>query len=80
VATDAAELAALAQLSKSRITQILNLRSLAPPLQQRLLELNRSVPGLTEPALRRITGIVDWREQVARFDRLLRDAATKSQP
>jgi serine/threonine protein kinase len=56
VAKDAAEVAALAQLSKSRITQILNLRNLAPALQQRLLELKENCPSLTEPALRQISG------------------------
>jgi hypothetical protein len=78
VAKDAVELAALAQLSRSRITQIINLRNLAPALQQRLLELNGSVPGLTEPAIRRITAVIDWREQIARFDGLLAHAAANA--
>ena len=78
VAKDAAELAALAELSKSRITQILNLRNLAPALQQRLLELKEDCAGLTEPALRPITVPVDWREQIARFDRLFANGATKA--
>ncbi len=73
VAKDYADLARLGGVSRSRITQILNLRDLAPALQERLLQLPESgnAHGLTEGALRQISGLVDWREQIVRFNHLL---------
>jgi len=74
VAKDYADLARLGGVSRSRITQILNLRNLAPAIQERLLQLaeNGNAHGLTEGALRQLSGLVDWREQTARFEQLLR--------
>ncbi len=73
VAKDYADLARLGGVSRSRITQILNLRNLAPALQERLLQLPEggNAHGLTEGALRQISGLVDWREQIVRFNHLL---------
>ena len=61
VAKDYADLARLGGVSRSRITQILNLRNLAPAIQERLLQLaeNGNAHGLTEGALRQISGLVE---------------------
>ena len=67
------ELAGLAGVSPSRITQILNLLYLAPDLQERLLFLEPNRAGrevIHEAALRRLTQIDDWREQRRHFDAL----------
>ena len=74
VANGYTELAQLGEISPSRITQILNLRNLAPVLQERLLDLppeERERDRITERAVRRISGILDWREQIAQFDKLV---------
>ena len=76
VASGYADLARLGGISRSRMTQILNLRNVAPVLQEHLLqfpeehgEMNR----MTEKAVRQISGILDWREQITRFNELLPD-------
>lgn len=73
--------ARLEVLSRSRITQILNSRNLAPVLQERILALSQSEPQeqkLTEGALRQMSGLMDWREQISRFDELwARSAVSK---
>jgi hypothetical protein len=69
IASNNTELARLAGISRARITQILNLRNLAPVLQERILDA-RLHRGVTEGALRRISAILDWEQQVTRFDRL----------
>ena len=73
IATDYAGLARLGGVSRSRITQILNLRNLAPVLQDRILQLPQHEGedhSITEGALRQVSGILDWREQIARFNEL----------
>jgi len=68
------ELARLGRVSRSRITQILNLLNLAPNLQERLLflELNRiGRDPIYEPALRRLTQIEDWEDQRRQFELLI---------
>jgi hypothetical protein len=61
-------------MSRSRITQILNLLNLAPDLQERLLFLEPNPIGrdpIYEPALRRLSQIEDWEEQRRQFELLL---------
>ena len=82
VAKDYADLARLGGVSRSRITQILNLCNLAPVLQQRLLQLpaeRGDHRGLTENALRQIGGILHWPEQISRFEELLARVAATSE-
>ena len=65
------DLARLTSVSRSRITQILNLLHLAPDLQERLLFLAPNPRGrdrIHEPALRKLTQIDDWNEQRRQFE------------
>jgi hypothetical protein len=65
------DLARLCGVSRSRITEILNLLHLAPDLQERLLFLKPNPRGrdrIHEPALRKITQIDDWNEQRRQFE------------
>jgi hypothetical protein len=51
----------------------MNLRNLAPIIQERILskaEDQRTPMTLAEFSLRRISGILDWREQIRRFEEL----------
>ena len=61
-------------VSRSRITQILNLLHLAPDIQERLLwlpPLLKGHEGITEKALRGLTGEYHWERQRERFEQLL---------
>ena len=72
-AKDYADLARLGGVSRARITQVMNLRNLAPVLQEKILSLpqdDSENSKLNECALRRITGVVDWREQLGSSSRL----------
>lgn len=63
---DQSELARLACVTQPRMTQIMNLLGLAPTIQEELLTLGTTCVGrdaITERQLRRLVGIVDWREQ-----------------
>ncbi len=63
---DYAEIAALGHVTRARVTQIMNLRLLAPDLQERLLFLIRIVGGRDTFCLRRLQPIAlesDWRKQ-----------------
>ena len=67
-----AELAAVAHVTRPRITQILNMLHLAPDLQEELLSLPPVVRGrdpITEGDLRPIVAMVDWAEQRAAWSR-----------
>ena len=72
-----AQLARLGGVSRARITQILNLRHLAPAIQEEILLLgSRSgVEKLTEPAVRQLTATMDWRRQTALFQELIQNPA-----
>ncbi len=63
---DYAELARLGHVSRARITQIMNLRLLAPDIQEQLLFLP-SIGGGSDPVhlrqLQGIAGVSDWRKQ-----------------
>jgi hypothetical protein len=68
---DYAELARLGGVSRARITQILNLRSLAPTIQEQILFLPSAASGvMSERALRRVAQCVDWQQQVGMFEEL----------
>jgi hypothetical protein len=61
-----AELARLGHVSRPRLTQILNLLSLAPDIQEALLFLEPTVSGrdaVREWDLRHVVGETDWRKQ-----------------
>jgi hypothetical protein len=61
-----AELARLGQVSRARITQIMNLRMLAPDIQEALLFLPRTVQGRDPIHLRQLQPLaaaLDWRQQ-----------------
>ena len=63
---DYAELARLKDVSRARITQITNLTSLAPDIQEALLFLPRVHSGrdlITERQLRPIAAELDWARQ-----------------
>lgn len=63
---DYAELARLGHVTRARITQIMNLRLLAPDLQEQLLFLHH-IDGGRDPIflwqLQSITAVPDWRKQ-----------------
>ena len=63
---DYAELARLSYVTRARITQIMNLRLLAPDIQEELLHLPRVIGGCDPIHLRQLQPIVlvaDWRKQ-----------------
>jgi DNA invertase Pin-like site-specific DNA recombinase len=75
-AKDYADLARLGGVSRSRITQVMHLRNLAPALQERILLLSMGPQvgnTINERALRRISTLVDWREQITQFEQYLAD-------
>jgi len=60
---DQAELARLGRVSRARVTQIMNLLSLAPDIQEALLLVPNSVQGrekISERNLRSISAVADW--------------------
>ncbi|MDZ4849968.1 MAG: hypothetical protein SGI77_11840 [Pirellulaceae bacterium] len=63
---DYAELALLGHVTRARVTQIMNLRLLAPDIQERLILLDRVIGGRDSFSLRRFQSIAlvaDWRTQ-----------------
>jgi|ERR1051326_1271314 hypothetical protein len=71
---DALELARRTHVSRSRITQILNLLCLAPDIQEQLLWLPPLAKGhevISEKSLRRLAAEYDWVRQRERFTPLL---------
>lgn len=63
---DLAEIARLGQVTRARVTQVMNLLHLAPEIQEAILDLPRVESGrdpITERELRAIAAIVDWRKQ-----------------
>jgi hypothetical protein len=65
---DYAELARLGHITRARVTQIMNLLSLAPEIQEYLLWLPSERTGEpTERDLRRIAGELGWDRQRAMF-------------
>ena len=69
---DYADLARLGGVSRARITQIMNLRNLAPAIQEQLLFLSAEAgKKINEAALRRIANETDWSRQTEMFEGLL---------
>ena len=69
-----AELARLGHVSRARVTQILNLRWLAPDLQEAVLFLPRTVRGRDPIPLRqlqRVAAELDWKHQRRLWQALL---------
>ena len=63
---DYAEIATLGHVTRARVTQIMNLRLLAPDIQERLILLERVVECRDSFSLRRFQSIAleaDWRTQ-----------------
>ncbi|MCW5756711.1 MAG: hypothetical protein KIT54_05690 [Phycisphaeraceae bacterium] len=70
---DLADIARLGQVTRARVTQIMNLLHLAPDIQAAILFLPRIEGGrdpITERDLRPVAAIVDWRKQRAAWRRL----------
>jgi len=64
--TDQAELARLGHVTRARLTQIMNLLSLAPDIQEAVLFLPLTERGrdvVTERDLRPIAALASWRKQ-----------------
>jgi hypothetical protein len=71
---DYAELARLGHVTRARVTQIMNLLSLAPDIQEDLLFLPCTVKGrdpIRERHLRPIAAVLDWRKQRRMWKQLL---------
>ena len=68
---DYGELARLGQVSRARITQVMNLLHLAPDLQEEILYLAPVLKG-RDPIhledLQALTALVDWQEQRRRWN------------
>jgi len=80
VARDYADLARLGGVTRARLTQIMNLTLLAPDIQEELLFLPRTLRGrdpVTEPELRAIAAVPDWRKQRRLWKCLSFDRAAK---
>ena len=68
-----AVLAQLGQVSRSRVTQMTSLLSLAPDIQEEILFLRVEEAKrlrITEPSVRTLSAILDWGEQRAHWRRL----------
>ena len=79
---DRADLARQFDLTRARITQLLNLTLLAPDLQEQVLDLE-AIDGLeptSERALREVVGMVDWGEQRQRWNGIFRSGRPSSFP
>jgi predicted XRE-type DNA-binding protein len=72
---DYAEIATLGHVTRARVTQIMNLRLLAPSIQEQLLSLSRITSGRVEWSLRDFQTIAleqDWRKQQERWSSISR--------
>jgi hypothetical protein len=58
------ELGRRAGISTVRVSQIMKLRNLAPTIQERLLFMTEEKGEVTELALRRVAGEIEWRRQL----------------
>src|SRR5881398_143195 len=71
---DYAELARLGQVSRARLTQIMNLLHLAPDIQEAILFLPRLHKGrgsIYLDQLQRLTSMLDWDVQRRRWNEML---------
>ena len=72
-----AVLAQLGQVSRSRVSQMTNLLSLAPDIQEEILFLRPDEAKrlrISEPSVRKLSAILDWGEQRAHWRRLRQTA------
>jgi hypothetical protein len=63
---DYAEIATLGHVTRARVTQIMNLRLLAPDIQEELITLDRVIKGRDALSLRQLQTIAldnDWKSQ-----------------
>ena len=70
---DYAEIATLGHVTRARVTQIMNLRLLAPDLQEQLLHMKRIVKGRDSLCLRIVQSIAiepNWKAQREMFAKL----------
>src|SRR5579859_1294158 len=70
---DCAALAKAGSISRTRLSQILNLVHLAPDIQEQLLWLPATTKGrdaITEKQIRRLAGLHNWQQQLQAFERL----------
>ena len=76
---DYAELARLGQVTRARMTQIMNLLWLAPDLQERILFLEGARAGrdLNERSLRPVLKTFRWDEQRRRFQEIVSSGISK---
>jgi len=80
VVADQAELARLGHVTRARLTQIMNLLSLAPEIQEALLFLPRIERGdssIHERLLRPIAAVPDWQKQRRMWSDLIRPASAR---
>ena len=80
VVTDYAALSRLGHVSRARITQIMNLRVLAPEIQEAILFWPRTVLGrdpLHVRLLQPLAAVLDWREQRVLWQALQEQMATE---
>jgi hypothetical protein len=73
VVSDYVVLATLGQVSRSRLSQIMNLLNLAADIQEQILFLSAETAaqcGICERSLRRLSGLLLWSEQRARWEAL----------
>ena len=76
VVSDQAELARLGHVSRARLTQIMNLLSLAPDIQEEILFLppcERGRDPVTERDLRPIAAVANWGKQRRMWARMWRE-------
>ena len=76
VVADQAELARLGDVTRARLTQIMNLLNLAPDIQEEIMFLPRTGRGrdpITEKHLRPVAAVLDWRKQRARWRKAAKD-------
>jgi DNA invertase Pin-like site-specific DNA recombinase len=80
---DYAVLAALGRVSRSRVTQIMNLLNLAPDIQEQILFLKADAAerqGICELSIRRLSSLLLWREQRAQWNALNSGSIIQSKP
>ena len=69
------ELAYLCQVSRARITQVMNLLQLAPDIQEMILFSKTPDDRLREAAIRKLSGVVLWSERRERWCQLVGGAS-----
>jgi len=78
--TDQAELARLGQVSRARVTQIMNLLMLAPDIQEEILFLPQTMSGrdaIRERHIRPLTAVLDWRKQRRLWKKLVENSTSR---